>query len=215
MTAPSGFDDSIMAYASTLNTIGIYLLEKNAYLQALATFRDALVEVAKNHVDLTQEEHGNAEETAEFPRWQINRMIENAKSSVQHLEPFPRPSSCSAKTCLTVSTRHLETADDIVLLLESAASRQHEDCLFAVESDVLDFADGTAKTYVDDFVCCVVLYNYGLAHKAYAHSLENVPRVYGDLEHNQAATQLLTFSELILEKLTSDGEDETRNISIF
>jgi hypothetical protein len=169
-----------MAHAK-LNDIGVTLLEKNCYHQALDTFRDAMRAIKRDS------SCSSVDETC--------IVQENARQRLLCLETFPHVPSIKY-SCLTV--QDLSTAKSIDSVLEQMQDDVHKKCLLSVR-----FGDKVLSEVTADLASSVIEYNCGILHQAYSMALlEKRRREASNIQH-QKATRLLKSSDATLEKLSS------------
>lgn len=176
-----------MSYAH-MNDVGVALIQQNCFLQAFDTFRET-VQAMKD--DVTKGRSGR-----DCPQTDRNNLlIENAKSRLLSLDPFPcKPSIQIAP----ISCADLINSSDGGFLHQ----RNLRDSVFIIRADNTECTEQCYNSIRDDMSASIAMYNFGIAHLLYYSAIQ---KMAGDGEHLDdhafsTARRLLTLALAVLEK---------------
>jgi hypothetical protein len=182
-------NEDFMVHAQ-LNDVGVSLLQQNCFFQAFDTFRDAMKAIRAEFHD-----GGDSKNTSAIT--DTNSVLQRAKARLLSLEPYPFPPSTKVNALLA---QDLITAQDINSVMALLNQGKPNDSLVAIRADSAKCGDKLHTHVRKDVSAALVMYNLGIAHRLYATALEKQQNLHGASKEHWRATELLTFSDTILEK---------------
>jgi len=186
-----------------LNDTGVTLLQRHCFRQAFHTLNDAMVAIRDDY-------RYNRDSSFEIKLNNIigrasRRPIESAIERLVHPEQF---SNATSLEFTALSMEDLTATEDLDSLLKKLRGSE---TIIAIRLDTGSIANMKLTDICRSVHAAIIMYNYGIAHQAYATVMWEIQRPLAHI-HFEGATKLLILSDSVLErlsKLTSSLEDST------
>ena len=169
-------------FYSKLNDIGICLLEKNCFQQAMDTYREA-AKVAKKNSRLSPEDK--------------EQLVRNAQDRLENLEQFPKPPSMNYSRLKLETLAHAGSIDNILDKIEAATEDGDLEHYYLS----IWIGDPSRSNISIDLALALIQYNSGIANQAFAGVLYEKKRRIAFSNCRRAASKQLRKSDKILEQL--------------
>ena len=163
--------EKTMTGAQILNKIGISLLQKDCYRQALATFQEAISVIDNDH-------------DRDFD---VETLIDQANARLEAPEPFPRKVVIKHAS---LSVKDVSEGDNVEAVLEALQGDASDE-----GSLTLQFDTNIPRRIALNLALAIIQYNNAVAYSAFAKGLSRQRRIDAAGVKRQLALNLLKMSD--------------------